>query len=104
MRKPNVRNTDPETSYQAGIESLGRISMRSTMHRHLCTWGPKTASEMRDVLRKFPQWAEVETNSVARRMTDLSQMGLVRDTGDRRPGPTGRKQIVWSAHGSRWSQ
>lgn len=102
MTEPHMlaRNTDPDTSHDAGaIAALSPSAaiVKGAIMQLLRANGPRTAFELRDFYVAHPEWPRVQPNSINRRVSDLRNSGLVRDTGRRRKSPDGRDAIVWRA-------
>jgi hypothetical protein len=91
---PQHRNTDPDTSVQAARSLdpvvVGRQVARAVeaIAQRRC-YGATTA----ELLAALGG----DRGNLARRITDARQMGLVVDSGRRRPGPSGRMGAVWVA-------
>ena len=88
----HVRRTDPDTSHRAA---------RTTRPNA----GTNRAVAL-DVLQRWPagltdfELAEItglQQTSIGKRRGELRDAGLVRDTGRRRPSPSGSPSIVWEA-------
>jgi hypothetical protein len=86
----HARKTDSDTSHAAAA------SLRTTNLEALVL----------DTLRKLPNGAisfeladllDLSLVAVSLRLRPLANKGLVVDSGDRRVGASGRKQIVWKA-------
>lgn len=85
--RTHARRGDPDTSHDAAARLANQ---RSMMRRLLVTYleRPRTADEATDA-------AGYDAASGAwKRISDLDGLGLISDTGDRRPGRSGRLQIV----------
>ena len=88
----SARSTDPDTSHEAAEGSQGREDLGVTVLRALEETGPDgmTSDEVAMALGILDQpylcwW---------RRITDLIDNGMAADTGNRRPGLSGRRQRV----------
>ena len=81
------RNTDPATSHDAAV----RLSTAKTQMRRLLTAyryaGYCTCEES-------AAFAGYEHERATKRVSDLLRLGLIEDTGLRRPGTSGRYQMV----------
>lgn len=68
--------------------------LRSLILHHLHERGPMTTHEAAD-------FCQVSVTAIAPRFTELQELGLVRDTGERRHSISGRgrTQKVWEATG-----
>lgn len=88
-----ARRTDPETSHAAAAsltpKRLGEVD-RSILEALRASKDGLTTLEMVDVLK-------IERVSVSPRMAVLARQRMVRDSGRRRAGATGRAGIVWEA-------
>jgi hypothetical protein len=96
----HVRLSDPETSRDAAVSmlpvfhvELQRV-LRAAEFIDLMTGDGATAWQIKR--RLASQGIEREQGSVARRCTDLRDLGLIVDSGERRRGRTGRLLIVWT--------
>ena len=89
--KANARHADPSTSHDAaqslGARHLGELQRLIVAALHQV--GPSTTSEIAAVL-DYPR------DSISPRMKTLVAMQQVEDSGTKRPGPSGRAQIVWA--------
>lgn len=88
--RPNVRTSDPHTSRDAAASldpaTLGR--QQAAVIASLAARREATCEEIAGDVGNYP-------NRVARRITDLHDLGLVADTGSTRAASSGRQQIVW---------
>ena len=84
----HARGSDPDTSHAAAR----RLTQKRTMMRNLlegfwvCRMTASQAATFCDYTAEDGAW---------KRVSDLATAGLICDTGERKPGPTGRSQIVW---------
>ena len=88
--RPLYRN--PDTSFQAGVsinKMLGK-KLRAKIYYYLKAYGPKTNEELAEDLR-------VKYITVTPRISELVELKLVIDSGQRRPTSSGRPAIVWKA-------
>jgi hypothetical protein len=86
-----VRATDPLTSQAAAASMRGRplSKQRAQVLSFIRASNTgATAFEISVVL-------EMQQSVVARRCTDLHELGLIVDSGRTRPGSTGRQLTVW---------
>lgn len=94
-----VRATDPGTSRDAAeamsAESLAKQSLAVLRCVHDAGGVGVTASAIAKALTT-DSWRPVQQNVVARRLTDLYRMGLIRKTGITRPGASGRQLTVYA--------
>jgi hypothetical protein len=90
MSLPNVRATDPETSRAAAEDN----APRAPRHRDLAL----------KVLRAHPSgltdfelavMTGISQTSIGKRRGELRDIGVVEDSGVRRPSPSGSSAIVW---------
>lgn len=83
-----ARATDPDTS-QAAARSLDIQPMQReiliALHHNP---GGLTGTQLAEA-------TNLSLNTVTPRFAPLQRKGLIRDSGQRRPGPSGRRQIVW---------
>lgn len=85
-----MRRTSTDTYKQ--IKEEGLLSrMRWRVYSALFHDGPATAGEL-DV-------QGMSRNNVATRMTELRELGVVRESGERACGSTGRNVILWRVSG-----
>ena len=85
---PNVRNTDPDTS-RAAAAMPGRNTDRDrVLEVHRAAPDGLTDFELAAVMGR-------QQTSVGKRRGELVSAGLIRDSGRRRPAPSGAKAIVW---------
>ena len=84
-----ARNSDPETSHEAAW-SVDTTSLQDLVLHTLRYGGGMTAAELSGELRK-------PLNTISPRTRQLVNRGLIKDSGERRPTPSGRKAIVWRA-------
>jgi len=88
-----ARNTDPETSHKAGRRARFRAgSQKIKLLHQYDIWGPLTAWEA----GKASLLADRPGCAYWRRVTELLHEGLIVETGEVRPGPTGEDQRVCS--------
>jgi hypothetical protein len=92
-----ARATDPATSH-AAADSLDPFVLHK-MRRHILgrmTRDPRdglTAWDLTLILRRH--YPYVAQNSVAKRLSDLRDAGMVEDTGTTRDGSSSRQLTVW---------
>lgn len=88
MTEALARSTDPGTSYEAAASvNTTDLEARVLVALH---WFPCGATTYE--LAEFMQASLV---SISPRMKPLASKGLVRDSGTRKRGPSGRNQTVW---------
>jgi predicted HTH transcriptional regulator len=82
---------DPDTSRE-GAESISTYaeSLRQRIHSLLQQKGPMSAEQIADAL-------DVTHLQAMKRLSDLKNLNLIRDTNLRVPTRSGRRQIVWEA-------
>jgi predicted ArsR family transcriptional regulator len=83
---PGFRDTD--TSRAAAESMRDSAAIRGAVLRCFEARGPMTADECAAQLR-------LSLLTVRPRVTELKHLGMVRDTGVRRPNASGRNAIVW---------
>ena len=87
----NVRRWDPDTCYHAAYGwRASHGSLRWRCYEALCKAGRRglTDYELAELVGR-------QQNSAGKRRGELCKMGLVRDSGMRRLGPTCSPCIVW---------
>jgi predicted ArsR family transcriptional regulator len=84
---PGHRQTDTSADAADAMQPLAE-TVRASCLDVLKSRGPLTADETADALG-------LSILTVRPRMTELRQMGLARDSGDRRPNRSGKSAIVW---------
>lgn len=82
------RHSDPDTSRQVP-DSLRMIKSRSDVLKTLSR-RPLTDIELVQAMS-----SKMSPSGTRTRRSELVRMGLVKDSGRRKPGPTGRSHIVW---------
>jgi len=99
-----ARATDPDTSHDAAASldpaTLAAQQLRVLRALHRASQrhaeGGCTVSEcVTRMTLDEPHLQVPQRNIVGRRITDLVELGLVADSGERRMAPTRRNQIVW---------
>jgi hypothetical protein len=85
---PSARNTDPETSHGAKKWRLNEDRI-AVLHMHAMKPSGMTDFELAAYMGR-------QQTSVGVRRGELRDHGYVRDTGLRRPAPSGSSSIVWS--------
>ena len=88
-RPPLSRTSDPITSHQAAA-SIKSNDLEALVLRAIRESGKQgmTADEL---LEKFP---DLSYSSITARPASLKRKGLIKDSGGRRPGRSGRSQAV----------
>ena len=86
-----ARTTDPETSHKAAASMKdGAESQRGDIVHALNLYGPRTADEL-DAFCGF------RPTTAGRRLSELRESGLARETNETRPTRSGRDATVWKA-------
>lgn len=86
-----ARNTDPATSHQAAAQVRGDDATRMEKLVFDClNEAPHGLTNHELVEATGLTW-----NTVTPRIRPMVRKGLVMDSGERRPGPTGKRCIVW---------
>lgn len=93
-----VRHSDPATAQAAAtaIAEVVNLECCRVLDALRDLEGNATAYEV--VLRLRSAGIDRQQNCVARRLTDLRDAGLVRDSGRTRPGSSNRQLIVWEVN------
>lgn len=90
------RPTDPRTAREAG-KQLSPVTVNTRCSRYLVVVaeaGRKGAT--RDEIASAVGAQGAEDRALSRRLTDLRQAGLVKDSGRTRTSESCREQIVWT--------
>jgi len=93
--EPVARRTDPATSW-AAAESVSERTIRKTQQEVLdilARRGPSTDEEIAE--SAFRRDSQQSPSGLRTRRRELVDVGLVVDTGTRRPTKAGRMSIVW---------
>lgn len=85
-----ARNTDPGTSHMAAKAMTPHVNELETVLLKALRESPNGLT-MHELVDKTGLW----WNTASPRMRPLARKGLVRDSGERRVGRTGKKCIVW---------
>jgi hypothetical protein len=88
----HTRNTDPETSFDAG-EQVPRHTIRPRVYAAFCQRREFTDEELK--WHYEAKHGPTPESSIRKRRCELTQDGLLRDSGRRRALSTGRLGIVW---------
>lgn len=95
------RRSDPRTSVDAGrsLEGQPLRDQQALVLGAVVQMGDATAFELWEHLYArfiagYPR--SPKENVIARRLTELRELGMVRLTGETRPGSSHRKQQVWA--------
>ena len=89
----HARRTDPPTS-RAAANSVNVTDMEARVVGALKAHGPLTTYEIADILR-------LSLVTVSPRLRPLADKLIVEDSGTRKMGESGRKQIVWQMRKSK---
>ena len=84
------RSTDPDTSFQAGANVNLKRGRKLALEALLKSEDGLTDFELADI-------TGFQQTSIGKRRTELRDMGLVVDSGNRRRTPSGATAIVWRA-------
>jgi hypothetical protein len=87
LRAPYRRRSETSRAAAESIEPVG-CGLRARVLNALRAWGPMTDSELQERL-------EMDPSTQRPRRVELVRMGLVRDSGARRPTSSGRAATVW---------
>lgn len=88
-RPPLTRTTDPETSHKAAA-SIEPTDLEALVLRAIRE-AQETGMTADELLEKFP---DLSYSSITARPASLKRKGLIKDSGERRPGRSGRSQAV----------
>lgn len=90
---PTARKTDPDTSHEAArYAALNAATLRAMALRELVAAGDAGLTDFELAAR-----CRSQQTSVGKRRGELRDSGLVEDSGERRPSPSGAAAIVWRA-------
>lgn len=94
-----ARRTDPGTSHVAA-KSLGDLRPKQVaVHSALTALGPATDTHLAEFYFEqadaFARWPMQSSSGIRTRRRELTDAGLVVDTGKRRKLRSGRRAIVW---------
>ena len=87
---PSYRDTDPDTSREAGemIPAVRVTDRERALLAHQAYPDGLTDFELAELMGR-------QQTSAGKRRGELAAAGLIRDSGRRRPAPSGAKAIVW---------
>ena len=105
MTTATARHTDPATSHAAGESMAPHVPHDQALVLtaiHLAGDRGATAHDVRTHMREVLD-LDRDQNCVSKRMSELKDAGLIRETGEERPGRTGRMctVCVCTVHGER---
>lgn len=90
MEKMHNQTDTSKAAYCAAKPVLPKVRERVFNSIRLAGQAGRTAAEIMGDLG-------INHQTMGSRLRELQNRNLIRDSGDRRPGDTGRKQIVWVA-------
>lgn len=88
-----ARHTDPQTAKDAAQ------SVRVTHIELIVAAAIRRAGSHGLIAAELPEATGLALNTVTPRTRPLCMKGIIFDSGERRPAPSGRMQIVWKHHG-----
>ena len=80
-----ARNTDPDTSHEAA--RIHTSTLEGMVFEVINTHGPMTTEEISQALK-------IDLQSITPRIAPLMRLGILVDTGLRKPGASGRNRRV----------
>lgn len=96
-QEPVARSTDPQTSWEAARSVRVRESQELVLHV-LMVWGPMTDEQLVERLtNRSIRDGRMSPSGARTRRSELVDLGLVVDTGQRTVLASGRRAIVWRA-------
>ena len=87
----HARKSDPETSKLAA-RSVNTTMLEACVYGALKAHGPLTINEVAEILR-------LSLVTVSPRFAPLRDKGLIKDTGKRKTGESGRGRTIWAITG-----
>jgi hypothetical protein len=92
MSEAYARGENPETSHDAADSVRGEAAglLESKVYNHVFWKGDDGATAW-----EICQITGIPNESLTPRLAPLRRKGLIKDSGKRRPGGSGRNQIVW---------
>jgi hypothetical protein len=88
-----VRSTDPDTSFESAHEIVAKLSyLESMVFSSIARCGEDGATAF-----EVQSDTGLANETCTPRFAPLRRKGVIVDSGERRKGGTGRKQIVWRA-------
>lgn len=94
---PVARRTDPSTSWEAARSVSGIRESQREVLRVFADVGPTTDEAAFAFYAGYFHGRGQSISGFRTRRSELVKAGLLRDTGERRKGSTGRSMIVWAA-------
>lgn len=95
---PHARTTDPRTSHEAAASVSNVTETQQNIYTLLVF--PMTDDELVDAYDRMAGsngWKLASPSGIRSRRAELVDLGLVKDTGERRKSWSGRQAIVWMA-------
>ena len=90
MFKAHARNTDPHTSHEAAEGVRGQLPLLEGKVLEAIESSPTGMNAW-----EIESTTNIPNQTCTPRLAPLRRKGLIVDSGERRPGSTGKKQIVW---------
>jgi hypothetical protein len=84
-----ARHTDPPTSHWAAEE------VKTTRIEQVVAAAIRRSGSRGLIAAELPEHTGMPLNTVTPRTRPLVAKGIIRDSGEKRPGPSGKNQIVW---------
>lgn len=94
----HARRTDPDTSHSAAASVKNITTAHSQILGVLRGMGPLTDEQIYQHMR-LDLLAKISESGCRSRRSELVNMAMVRDSGERRLTKAGRKSIVWAING-----
>lgn len=96
-----ARKTDPQTSKDAA-ESINATELEMIWLDAIAKWGKLPEYFPGLTTNEGCALTGLTQNSLTPRTAPLQRRGLIKDSGLRRAGESGRKSIVWMLAGPKW--
>lgn len=87
-----ARQSDPDTSHAAARDAAPNAQTNRALALRLLRDHPNGLTDF-----ELAALTGLQQTSIGKRRGELRDAGLVYDTGERRPSPSGSKAIVWGA-------
>lgn len=87
-----ARRTDPDTSHAAALDVIPHASHDRRLALGVLRSHPDGLTDF-----ELADLTGIQQTSIGKRRGELRDAGLVRDSGRRRPAPSGSMAIVWVA-------